>query len=150
MVDTMIFVYFGRAGLLEALLGLPDLAVTSSVRRELRRWDALSARVEQALTDKSLGVCDVDPADATETTLYYLYRERDGFGDGEATSMAVAHNQGHAFVSHDLEAAARIRGLGVQVLDWPDLLAELCQAGRITPCQQDEAQRYIQGLMKGR
>jgi len=150
MLDTMILRYFERAGLLDVLLGLPDLAITTSVRRELRRWDVLSARVDTAVQNQELAVYDVDPGNETEGTLYFFYRERDGFGDGEATSMAVAHNRGFGFVSHDLAAAAKIRELGVNVLDWPDLLAELRDAGGVTPSQYAEAAHRIRGMLRGR
>ena len=150
MLDTMILRYFERAGLLDVLLGLPDLAITTSVRRELRRWDVLSARVDTAVQNQELAVYDVDPGNETEGTLYFFYRERDGFGDGEATSMAVAHNRGFGFVSHDLAAAAKIRELGVNVLDWPDLLAELRDAGGVTPSQYAEAVHRIRGMLRGR
>jgi len=150
MLDTMILRYFERAGLLDVLLGLPDLAITTSVRRELRRWDVLSARVDAAVQNHELAVYDVDPGDETEGTLYFFYRERDGFGDGEATSMAVAHNRGFGFVSHDLAAAAKIRGSGINVLDWPDLLAELRDAGALTLTQHAAALREIRRMLKRR
>jgi len=150
MLDTMILRYFERVGLLGPLLALPNLAVTTSVRRELKRWDALSARVDAAVQHNELAVHDVAPDNQTEATLYFFYRERDGFGDGEATSMAVACNRGFAFVSHDLAAAAKMRGLGVNVLDWQDLLAELRDSGAISPSQHAQALREVRGLLRGR
>jgi hypothetical protein len=150
MVDTMIFVYFWRAGLLEALLALDRLGVTSSVRRELRRWPEIFARIEESLESHSLALEDVDPGNSTEGTLYFLYRDRDGFGDGEATSMAVAHSRGFRFVSHDLKAVSAIRALGVDVLDWPDVLSELLRLRIITAAQHAVGLRQIRGFMRGR
>src|SRR5574340_1099768 len=125
LVDTMIFRYFDKVGLLGALLGLPQLAITSAVRRELRRWPDVLARVEAALASGQVVVADMDPYDSVGRTLYQLFRDRDGFGDGEATSMVVAKAHGFTFISHDLEAVRKIGRLGVNVLDWHDLLKEL-------------------------
>jgi hypothetical protein len=146
----MILLYFDRAGLLDQLLTLPRLGLTSSVRRELRRWEALSEAVEGAIAGGALSLCDLDPSNEEEQTLYFLYRERDGFGDGEATSMAVAYCRGFTFVTHDLVPAAKIKRLGVKVLDWHDLLAELTDSEAITRAEHGKALRQIQGMMRGR
>ena len=111
LLDANILRYFERAGLLDHLLALPRIGLTSSVRRELARWRGLRERVDYALESGALVLCDMDPADEQEGTLYFLYRERDGFGDGEATSMAVACRRGLTFVTHDLVPAAKIRRL---------------------------------------
>ena len=150
LVDTMIFVYFDRVGLLEHLLALPELAVTSSVVREVRRWQRAGARVGEAIANGDLALLDVDLGSETEPMLYFLYRDRDGFGDGEAASMAVAHGRGFSFVSHDLEAAHKMLSLGIRVLDWPDMLAELEASGRISQTARQSALRRISGMMKGR
>jgi len=150
LLDTMIFVYFHRAGLLEAMLQLPEIGITTSVRRELRRWPKASEQVENALLNGRLALCDMDPSDETERSLYVLYRDRDGLGDGEAASMAVARTRGYALVSHDMKARSGAVAAGTKVLDWPDLLTELYSGRLIDDGQRNTAERAISGLMRGR
>jgi hypothetical protein len=146
----MILVYFDRAGLARQLLALPKIGVTSSVRRELRTWPSLSKAVDSALVSGALSLCNLDPGNEEECTLYFFYRDRDGFGDGEATSMALAYCRGLTFVTHDLASAAKIRRLGIKVLDWQDLAAELAGTGAISSERHERALREIQRMMRGR
>ena len=151
LLDAMILIYFSKVDLLEALLRLPDLAVTTSVRNELRRPSPLRDAVEAALADGLLGLCDVDPEDGTERTLYIMYRDGDGFsglGEGEATSMSVACARGFTFVSHDRKARETAVSAGIKLLDWDDLLAELSDQGLITAKRHESAKQAIRRLLK--
>ncbi len=151
LLDAMILIYFSKAGLLDALLQLPDLAVTTSVRNELRPSSTAREAVEPAIADGLLALCDIDPENGVERTLYIMYRDGDGLhglGDGEATSMSVACARGLTFVSHDRKARERAASAGIKLLDWPDLLAELNDAGVITAKQGRSAERTIRSLLK--
>lgn len=151
LLDAMILIYFSKVDLLEALLQLPDLAVTTSVRNELRRSSPAREAVEAAIADGLLALCDIDPENGTERTLYIMYRDGDGFdglGEGEATSMSVACARGLTFVSHDRKARERAASGGIRLLDWPDLLAELNDAGVITARQRRQAEQAIRSLLR--
>lgn len=150
LLDTMIFVYYQRAGLLGSLLLLSALGITTPVRRELRRWPEVSEQVEGGLLSRAITLLDMDPADEAQRTLYVLFRDGDGLGDGEAASMTVARTQNHSFVSHDMRARSRAANAGIKVLDWPDLLSELRVSGIINDAQRRAAERTISGLMRGR
>jgi predicted nucleic acid-binding protein len=150
LLDTMIFVYYRRAGLLGSLLSLPELGLTTPVRRELRRWPEVSAQVEPALRTGRLALLDMDPSDEVQRTAYVLFRDGDGLGDGESATMTVARAHGCAFVSHDTHARSRAANAGIRVLDWPDLLAEMRETGIIDEAQRRSAKRAISGLMRGR
>lgn len=151
LIDTMIFRYFHAVGLLGEMLRLPKIAITTAVRREInRKWADVTQTVEQALCDGRIALCDFDPNRGPECVLYFKYWHVEGFGEGEAASMAVAFARSYAFVSHDLEAAEKMRGLGVNVMDWQDLVEELRGGGLISVAQSEEAKRKIQAMMKGR
>jgi predicted nucleic acid-binding protein len=151
LLDTMIPVYFSKAGLLDALLQLPDLAVTTSVQNEPHGWPEASQAVEAAVAAGSLSVCDIDPMSQTERMLYTMYRDGDGvlgLGEGEATSMALAHSRGFTFVTHDRDARKRATSAGMRLLDWRDLLTELNDSGVLTAEQRKSAERGIRSLLK--
>ena len=151
LLDAMILIYFSKVGLLDALLQLPNLAVTTSVRNELRPSSTAREAVEAAIADGLLALCDIDPENGVERTLYIMYRDGDGFhglGEGEATSLSVACARGLTFVSHDRKARERAVSAGTKLLDWPDLLAELNDAGGITAKQRRGAERAIRSLLK--
>jgi len=151
LIDTMIFRYFHAVGLLGEMLRLAKIAITTAVRREIKRkWADIAETVEQALADERIALCDFDPNSGPESVLYFKYWHVEGFGEGEAASMAVAFARGYTFVSHDLEAAEKMRGLGVNVMDWQDLVEELRGGGLISVAQSEEAKRKIQAMMRGR
>ena len=151
LLDAMILIYFSKVGLLDALLHLPGLAVTTSVRNELLPSSTAREGVEAAIGDGLLALCDIDPENGVERTLYIMYRDGDGvhgLGEGEATSMAVACARGLTFVSHDRLARERSVSGGIKLLDWPELLTELNDAGLITAKQRRDAERAIRRLLK--
>ena len=150
LLDAMILIYFDKVGLLDALLQLPDLGITTSVRKELRTPSTRDG-AEAAIADGSLALCDIDPGSQTEQMLYVMYRDGDGLhglGEGEATSMSVAYARGFTFVSHDRTARERAMSASIKLLDWPDLLAELNDAGIISAQRRVEAERAIRRLLK--
>jgi predicted nucleic acid-binding protein len=147
LLDAMILIYFGKVGLLEALLQRPDLAITTSVRREVRSSPTKEI-VEAALANGALALCDIDPGTTVEPTLYVMYRDGDGLGEGEATCMALAHARGFTFVSHDGRARGKAAAAGIKLLDWPDLLAELNDSGVVSSQQCRQGERAIRRLLK--
>ncbi len=150
LLDAMILIYFAKVGLLEALLQLPDLAITSSVRREVRSSPAKEI-MEAGLASGALSLCDIDPMNAIEQTLYRMYRDGDGFhglGEGEATCLSLAHARGFTFVSHDRKARGRAGSAGMRPLDSRDLLTELNDTGIISPQQRKDGERAILLLLK--
>ena len=106
--------------------------------------------VEKAVETGSLEIHNVDPDCEQETFLYSDYWNNGGFGDGESASMAVAYCRGYVFVSHDLDALARMRSLGIRVADWPEILAEIAGRGLATAEQVAQAEQRIRGLLRGR
>ena len=152
LLDTMLFRYFHDLGLLDEMLQLPGLGITTAVlTHEIsRKWQGkmpdLVQRVEKALAEGSLQLCD--PASSEERALYSKYWDIEGFGEGESASMAVAFSRGYTFVSYDSDAVARIGRLGVKVEDWSHLLAELRDRGIITAAEHDRALRELRRMLR--
>jgi hypothetical protein len=148
LLDTMIFVYFGEEYLLDELVELPNLALTSSVLRELRSWSAIHNRVQEALGSGHLRLCDFDPSDTVEATRFAIYSGSYRLGEGEATSMAVASARGFTFVSHDREAILKTGMAGVRVSDWPELLEEMATTGVVSSGRAAAATARIRKRLK--
>lgn len=147
LIDTNIWIYFGDTDAIEELLKLDDLALTTSVRQELAPESKAREAVESAIAAGDIAVVDIEPMSA-EGTSFQLFYQRDGFGTGEATSMAISFARRWPFYSHDLEAVHKAESLGVDARPWTDLVDELLNRKLISRKRAEQVRRRIEALMR--